>query len=120
MVYIAAFIGFASVIYLFIYAWRHPPEQEHSIGGNNFTIQIDLKELQQKYNVVIGEITNMKKKSEDQEQEIQSLEEKYNFLICYIVKAELDKRQEMQRSHRKKFIHHIAEYNGGYSCIRKS
>lgn len=39
MVYIIAFIGFASVIYLFIYALRHPPEQqinqEDLIEGNH-------------------------------------------------------------------------------------
>jgi len=43
--YIIAAIGFASAIYLLIYAWRHPPEQEirqkTSINGKH-SIQADL------------------------------------------------------------------------------
>ncbi|HIE28770.1 TPA: hypothetical protein EYP66_15945 [Candidatus Poribacteria bacterium] len=63
IIYIIAAIGFASAIYLLIYAWRHPPEQRINrrtdINGKR-SIQAELKELQRKYDVVATELTEMK------------------------------------------------------------
>jgi hypothetical protein len=58
VIYTLSAIGFTSVIYLFIYAWRHPPEQE--IRQKTDDKQIDLKELQQKYDVIVSEISEVK------------------------------------------------------------
>lgn len=61
--YILAAIGFVSVTYLIIYAWRHPPEQQINpktpINGKG-SIQSDLKELQQKYDAVVSELVEIK------------------------------------------------------------